>query len=130
MGVADDLITERHGYAAMFLFLLEWWRRGRVPSEDVEWILSALDLRTWSDDRPSDPAMEQDWHQAVDPDPRWVRSVCRRVRAYETSERRLTMRKTPGRLRADLTSSAAPVPEPPRGLEPRTPSLRVKCSTS
>jgi hypothetical protein len=62
----DEPITSGQGYDAMFLFLLDWWKRGGRQSEDVEWILNAMDRSSWQDGESNDPAIDHDWRKAVD----------------------------------------------------------------
>jgi hypothetical protein len=61
-----DGLSSEQAYDAMFLFLLEFWRRGAPPSDDpVEWLLVAMDRSVSGDGGSNDPAMDEDWRRSV-----------------------------------------------------------------
>ena len=55
-------MTEQQAYAAMFHFLEEYWKRGK--SDDIGGLLSSMLML--QDGSTADPAMANDWQQAVD----------------------------------------------------------------
>ena len=59
-------LDELAAYDAMRAFLEAYWDRGGRTSEDVAVLLSFLSRDVWASEMPSDPAMWQDWREAVD----------------------------------------------------------------
>jgi hypothetical protein len=59
-------LTEKQAYDAMFLFLAEYWERGNRSSRGIADLLSNLERGVlWEDDKPTDPAMDEDWDRCV-----------------------------------------------------------------
>ena len=57
-----DMMTDKQAYAAMFHFLEEYWKRGK--SDDIGGLLSSLSML--QNGSTADPAMANDWRQAVE----------------------------------------------------------------
>ena len=58
-------------FDAMRMFLENWWKRSGSPQHtvfeegDVLWLLTACDRDIWANGMPTDPAMWQDWQDAI-----------------------------------------------------------------
>jgi hypothetical protein len=59
-----DKLTERQAYDAMFRFLDGYWKRNGKPDE-LGGLLGSMDREMWTDGMPGDPAMWDDWLEAV-----------------------------------------------------------------
>jgi hypothetical protein len=57
-------LTEQQAYDAMFLFLVEFWKRDGGKT-DLTDLLSWLDRGIWKDGGSADPAQEDDWSRCV-----------------------------------------------------------------
>lgn len=53
-------------YRAMFRFLENYWERGGRNDEDIAALLGSMNLDTFPGDEPADPAMWDDWLEAID----------------------------------------------------------------
>jgi len=71
-GEPVEPLTAVDAFDVMRLFLENWWKRSGSPNHsvfdmgDVQWILSACDREIWAGGMPMDPAMWQDWREAID----------------------------------------------------------------
>jgi hypothetical protein len=61
-------LTALEAFDAMRVFIENHWERGLKKSEDMLWLLSAINRETavWPDGGPSDPAMWNDWLHALE----------------------------------------------------------------
>lgn len=57
-------LTEKDAFRAMFIFLDAYYERGK-GSDTLADVLSAISQNIWLDGSPNDPAMWQDWLDAV-----------------------------------------------------------------
>ena len=53
-------------YDAMCHFIEAHWERGLRASDDIAKLLSMIDRSVWADGGPGDPAMWEDWVEALD----------------------------------------------------------------
>jgi hypothetical protein len=59
-------LDERQAYDAMRFFLTAYWERGGRKDDDVAQLLRWTDREAvWADSQPFDPAMWNDWLEAV-----------------------------------------------------------------
>ena len=58
-------IDQLTAFDAMRAFLEAWWERGERSSDDVAWLLSAMNRGLTSDGGPVDAAMWSDWLDAL-----------------------------------------------------------------
>ncbi len=61
LGAMDD----QQAYDAMVEFLDAYWRRGGMHSDDIAILLGGLSRSIWTNGRPGDAAMWEDWMIAV-----------------------------------------------------------------
>lgn len=59
-------LDELKAFDAMCVFLEAYWRRGGAASEDIAVLLSSLSRDVRADGMPGDPALWNDWREAVD----------------------------------------------------------------
>jgi hypothetical protein len=59
-------LDELAAFDAMRTFLEAYWERGGKSSEDIANLLSNLNRSVWANGMPGDPAMWQDWRDAVE----------------------------------------------------------------
>jgi hypothetical protein len=57
-------LTEQQAYDAMFRFLDTYWERTGRPDE-LGALLGSMSREIWTDHEPADPAMWEDWVDAV-----------------------------------------------------------------
>jgi hypothetical protein len=61
----ERMLTERQALRAMFLFLQQYYERGK--SKDVLLLMHSVDTENaWQDGKTNDPAAEDDWRRCVD----------------------------------------------------------------
>ena len=76
----SENLDEDMAFDVMRRFLHNWWERSGRPDHsvfeqgDVLWLISACDRSMTADGGPSDPAMWQDWVDAV-AEVRWEREL-------------------------------------------------------
>lgn len=60
-------LSALEAFDAMRVFIENHWERGLKESDDLRWLLSAMNRQTeiWADGGPSDPAMWSDWLLAL-----------------------------------------------------------------
>jgi hypothetical protein len=61
-----DVITAQHGFAALVHFLNAFWERDGQPDDSLMKLLSWVSPGPWADGSPADPAMLNDWLEAIE----------------------------------------------------------------